>query len=179
MQAIDCIVHYGISNGTSEVAFTPSGAVSRWQMALFLMRQLQVHGVALPAAADHGFTDIGSYNLATRDAINQLAQFGITKGSGIGIFSPSDSISRWEMALFLVRFVSVVGIPAADLVGSSGFTDMGSFDSETKAAVDQLVEMGIAAGTSSATFDPSGDVLRWQMALFLTRVLAKDGIVPN
>jgi hypothetical protein len=179
VQAIDCIVHYGISNGTSDLTFNPTGPVSRWQMALFLIRQVQVHGVALPAATDHGFVDIAGYNLATRDAINQLAQLGITRGAGMGIFSPSDSISRWEMALFLIRFASVVGIPPSEVVGSAGFMDMGPFDAETRAAVDQLVQYGIAAGTSSSTFEPAGHVLRWQMALFLTRMLARDGIVPS
>jgi S-layer family protein len=179
VQAIDCIVHYGISNGTSDLTFNPTGPVSRWQMALFLIRQAQVHGVGLPAATDHGFTDIAGYNLAIRDAINQLAQLGITRGAGMGIFSPSDSMSRWEMALFLIRFASVVGIPPSESVGSAGFTDMGSFNEETRAAVDQLVQYGIAAGTSSSTFEPAGHVLRWQMALFLTRMLARDGIVPS
>ena len=67
----------------------------------------------------------------------------------------------------------------SDVPDSAGFTDLSSFNSETTTAVDQLVELGIAAGTSATTFEPSNDVLRWQMALFLTRVLAVDGIVPS
>ena len=179
IQAIDCIFGYGISNGTSDVNFTPTGTVTRWQMALFLIRQVQVHGAVLPTATDQGFTDLGSYNQTTQDAINQLAQLGITQGTGNGTFSPGEAISRWEMALFLVRFVTAIGVTMSDAPASAGFTDLSSFDAETTTAIDQLVELGIAAGTSTTTFEPSNDVLRWQMALFLTRVLAVDGIVPS
>ena len=179
IQAIDCIAQYGISNGTSDVTFTPSGTVPRWQMALFLIRQLQVHGVALPAAIDHGFTDVGAFDQETRDAINQLAQLGITQGTGNGTFSPSDPVSRWEMALFLIRFVSAVGVALPDPPASAGFTDLASLNAQTVVAIDQLVQLGLALGTSTTTFDPLSDVLRWQMALFLTRVLAVDGIVPS
>jgi hypothetical protein len=178
VQAIDCIFQYGISNGTTDSTFAPTGNVTRWQMALFLMRQVQTHGVALPAATDQGFTDIGSHDQATRDAINQLAQLGITQGTGNGNFSPDDAISRWEMALFLVRFVGAIGITTSDGAPSAAFMDLSAFNSETRDAIDQLVELGIAAGTSSTTFEPSNDVLRWQMALFLTRVLAVDGSRP-
>jgi hypothetical protein len=148
-------------------------------MALFLIRQVQVHGVSLPNAIDQGFTDISGYDQATRDAINRLGQLGITRGTGPGTYSPSDPVSRWEMALFLVRFVSLVGVSVPETVGVAVFTDMKPFDARTRAAVDQLVGLGIAAGTSPTTFDPSNDVLRWQMALFLTRILAVDGIVPS
>jgi len=178
VQAIDCIFQYGISHGTTDSTFAPTGTVTRWQMALFLMRQVQTHGVALPAATDQGFTDLAGHDQATRDAINQLAQLGITQGTGSNTFSPDDAISRWEMALFLVRFVGAIGVTTPDVAPSAGFTDLSSFNAETAAAVDQLVELGIAAGTSSTTFEPSNDVLRWQMALFLTRVLAVDGSRP-
>jgi hypothetical protein len=148
-------------------------------MALFLIRQVQVHGVVLPTVTDQGFTDLGSHGQTTQDAINQLAQLGITQGTGNGTFSPDEAISRWEMALFLIRFVATIGVTMPDAAEPAGFTDLSSLDAETISAIDFLVELGIAAGTSTTTFEPSNDVLRWQMALFLTRVLAVDGIVPS
>ena len=83
------------------------------------------------------------------------------------------------MALFLIRFVSVVGVALPDPPASAGFTDLASLNAQTIVAIDQLVQLGLALGTSTTTFDPMSDVLRWQMALFLTRVLAVDGIVPS
>jgi hypothetical protein len=179
IHAIECISHYGISNGTAALAFTPSGTVTRWQMALFLTRQVQVHGVVLPTAVDQGFVDIGAHNQETQDSIDQLAQLGITQGAGEGTFSPDAPVSRWEMALFLARFLEVVGVPLPTVATTGAFNDLAHLDPETVTAVDQLFDLGVAAGTSTTTFAPSNDVLRWQMALFLTRVMAVDGIVPS
>ena len=178
-RAIQCLSHYGISNGTSDLTFSPGGTVTRWQMALFLVRQVQVHGVVLPSAVDQGFADIGGHDQETRDAINQLAQLGITHGTGGDTFSPGEAVSRWEMALFLVRFLGAAEVPLATLSTTGAFDDLGQMDAETVTAIDQLFTLGVAAGTSTTTFEPSHDVLRWQMALFLTRVMALDGVVPS
>ena len=179
IQAIDCIFGYGVSKGTSPVSFEPSGTVTRWQMSLFLTRQLRVHGVVLPSAIDQGFVDVGGLGQETKDAIDQLAQLGITRGTGGGTFSPGEAVSRWEMALFLVRFLGVAGVPLPTLSAKGVFNDLAQMNSETATAIDQLVALGVAAGTSTTTFEPATPVFRWQMALFLTRVLAMDGIVPS
>jgi hypothetical protein len=179
IQAIDCIFGYGVSKGTTQETFAPSGTVTRWQMSLFLTRQLRVHGVVLPSAIDQGFVDVGGLGQETQDAIDQLAQLGITRGTGGGTFSPGEAVSRWEMALFLVRFLGVAGVPLPTLSTTGPFNDLAQMDTETATAIDQLVALGVAVGTSTTTFDPSTAVLRWQMALFLTRVMALDGIVPS
>jgi hypothetical protein len=179
VQAIDCIFGYGVSTGTTQVTFAPRGTVTRWQMSLFLTRQLQVHGVVLPSPIDQGFVDVGGLGQETRDAIDQLAQLGITHGTGGGDFSPGEAVSRWEMALFLVRFLGVAGVPIPTQSTTGPFSDLAQMDTETVTAIDHLVALGVAAGTSTTTFEPSSAVLRWQMALFLTRVLALDGIAPG
>ncbi len=45
--------------------------VERWQMALFLTRQAEVHGLTLPSGADQGFTDLAGVPAAAVTAINQ------------------------------------------------------------------------------------------------------------
>jgi hypothetical protein len=179
IQAIDCLAQYGISNGTSSLTFTPDGTVTRWQMALFLIRQVQVHGVVLPMAVDQGFVDLDGHNQETHDAIDQLAQLGITRGTGSRTFSPDEAVSRWEMALFLVRFLDAAGVSIPTLSTAGPFDDLAQMDIETTTAIDQLAALGVAAGTGTTTFEPSNAVLRWHMALFLTRVMALDGIVPS
>ena len=52
---------------------------------------------------DMGYADIGSYDLATQQAINQLSQLGIAKGTSTTSFSPANNVLRWQMALFLAR----------------------------------------------------------------------------
>jgi hypothetical protein len=70
-----------------------------------------------------------------------------------------------------------VSIPTLSTAGP--FDDLAQMDIETTTAIDQLAALGVAAGTGTTTFEPSNAVLRWHMALFLTRVMALDGIVPS
>jgi hypothetical protein len=175
--AINCLVHYEISNGTSATTYSPAGEVSRWQMALFLTRQAEVHGVTLPDGSAQGFTDIGGFNAETQLAINQLAQLDITKGTSATTFSPNDVVTRWQMALFITRLVEAAGVTLPS-GAAQGFTDIAGLDAETQTAINQLAQLDIADGTSATTYSPLASTLRWQMALFLTRTLAADGITP-
>jgi hypothetical protein len=175
--AIDCVAHYGIAKGTSATTFSPNNDVLRWQMALFLTRSVSALGVSLPSGVSQGFTDIGSFDAATQTAINQLKQLAITQGTSLTTFTPNGTVPRWQMALFLTRLLTEVGITLPS--GSSqGFTDIGSLDAATQTAINQLKQLGITQGTSSTTFTPSGIVPRWQMALFLARSVDAGGGSP-
>lgn len=178
VQAIDCLVFYDISKGTSATTYSPSNSVARWQMALFLTRQAAVHGIVMPDGSDQGFTDISGFDAETQKAINQLAQLDITKGTSATTFDPNGTVTRWQMALFVTRLVTKAGLTLGD--GSSqGFTDIGGLDADTQKAINQLVQLGVSNGTSATTFAPLANTLRWHMALFLTRTLAAGGVAPS
>ena len=74
VDAIDCVAHYGITQGTSSTTFSPNTSVLRWQMALFLVRAASALGQTLPSGANQGFVDIAGFDTATQTAINQLKQ---------------------------------------------------------------------------------------------------------
>ena len=78
--AIDCLAYYGITRGTAPNIFTPDSPVTRWQLALFLVRAAPLAGISLSPPVDHGFQDIGGLGSTAQDAINQLASLGITRG---------------------------------------------------------------------------------------------------
>jgi hypothetical protein len=177
VDAIDCLVHYGITQGTSATTFSPNGSVTRWQMALFLTRQAVDHGLALGDGATQGFTDISGLDAATQTAINQLKQLGITSGTSATTFDPNGLVSRWQMALFMTRLAVKAGFTLGT-GADQGFTDLTGLDAATVTAINQAKQAGIADGTSATTFVPFANTLRWHMALFLTRVLAVDGVVP-
>jgi hypothetical protein len=179
IHAINCLADYGISTGTTASTFSPNVTIPRWQMALFLVRQAGVHGVALPTPVDQGFTDIGSFDQATRDAINRLASLGITTGTSPTTFSPNGHVSRWQMAIFLVRLSIRVGIPVPTVPPDAGFVDISDLNDPTQVAINALAIIDITKGTSATEFSPNLAVTRWQMAIFLTRVLQVGGIVPT
>lgn len=178
IDAIDCVAYYGIALGTSATTFSPNVNVARWQMALFLTRSLTALGVALPSGADQGFTDITGFAATTRTAINQLKQLNITQGTSLTTFGPNGTVPRWQMALFLTRFLVRVGVTLPSGV-SQGFNDITGFDTSTQAAINQLRQLGISLGTSTTTFAPNLEVARWQMALFLARSVDTAGGVPH
>ncbi|MFO7547445.1 MAG: S-layer homology domain-containing protein [Acidimicrobiia bacterium] len=175
--AINCLAFYEITKGTTATTYSPSLAVARWQMALFLTRQAEVHGVTLPDGSPQGFTDIGAYPASTQIAINQIAQLGISIGTSATTFSPADNVTREQMALFLARLLgAVTTLPATP--PDAGFTDIVGLPAPSQLAINQLAAVGVVAGTSATTYSPALETLRWQMALFLTRTLAADGITP-
>ncbi len=179
VDAINCIADYGISTGTTATTFDPFADVQRWQMALFLTRQAEIHGVTLPDGSDQGFVDILAGLPATAvKAINQTAQLGLSTGTTATTFDPFAPVERWQMALFLTRLITAAGLTLPD-GADQGFVDiLAGLPATAVKAINQLGELDIADGTTATTFDPFGAVERWAMALFLTRVLAADGITP-
>jgi hypothetical protein len=174
--AINCIKAFGITQGTTATTYSPNDTVARWQMALFLVRQAADHGITIPAAASQGYTDISGLPQATQDAINQVTQLGISKGTTSSTFSPNDGVTRWQMALFLRRLAGLAGVTVTDDPAHNQFTDIGAYTAEIQAAINFLADGHIALGTGGSIYDGNALVSRWQMALFLTRVLAADGI---
>ena len=141
-------------------------------------------GIEAPRASDQGFTDLGGLQSTTRNAINQLADLGITKGKSASTFSPHGVVTRKQMALFLARFLEVapVGVGGFDIgdvySDDDEFRDIGNFPRVTHEAILKLFEMGVTTGTSATRFSPDQPVTRAQMALFITRMLAHTNARP-
>ena len=94
--AINRVAKAGIATGCSETAYCPADAVTRGQMATFLSRAL-----ALPAPSTDYFSD--DNGTAHEDAINRIAEAGITPGCSATRFCPNGIVSRQQMAAFLFR----------------------------------------------------------------------------
>ena len=124
------------------------------------------------ATEDAGFTDMdGNFG---EDAANCLAHYGITVGTSEGVFSPSDSITRLQMALFLTRAAGPAGIELDD-PEDQGFSDIGGLTDVIQNAINQVVDADIMTGNGNM-FNPTGGVSRKDMAVFLDAFLAAAGI---
>ena len=174
LEAVDCLVHYGISNGTTATTFSPFAEVPRWQMAVFLVRTAQALGIGLPDGGGSRFIDIGSLSSEIQRSIRQLAQLGITAGDGPDTFGPSEPVTRWQMAIFLDRLLAGVGI-ALPVGITAVFNDLGGLSPEALSAISHLVGLGIVVGTGPATFSPGASIPRWEMALLVARTLNVGG----
>ena len=92
----------GITGGCSNGNFCPSSAVTRDQMAVFLLRAKHGSSYVPPPPSGTLFADIPSDHWAAA-WIEQLATEGVTGGCGGGNYCPSTVVTRDQMAIFLVR----------------------------------------------------------------------------
>jgi len=125
------------------------------------------------AAADAGFGDVSSGH-AHGAAIDCLAHYGITLGTSEGVFSPGASVTRRQMALFMVRAAGVAGVVFDDAV-DQGFTDVGSEGEAVRDAIDRVAAAGILTGVDGL-FRPGDAVTRGEMAVAVINLLALDGV---
>jgi hypothetical protein len=99
--AIVAVAEAGIASGYPDGSFLPGNSVTRGQMATFLARAF-----ALPAAStSSSFTDIAGNTHEA--AILSVEQAGIAGGYSDGTFRPGASVTRAQMATFLVRAAMV------------------------------------------------------------------------
>ena len=203
--AVDCIKYYGITSGTTATTYSPTDSVTRWQMALYMTRLLDVANVTLGSGADQGFTDISGKSAEIQTAVNQIKQAGITVGKTATTYAPDDNVSRQEMAMFIERMLDnlaagpggvsenelVSGLAttyinsncgsAAACTGKYNYTDIdsGSVTVEASNAIKELFTLNIHDGVSATTFSPDADMTRAAMATFLTAALAHTNVRPE
>ena len=96
----------GITSGCGSNTFCPEDAVTRAQMAVFLLRARHGSSYIPPNVVDSGFSDVPA-NYWVKNWIAQLAAEGITSGCGGGNFCPDNAITRAQMAVFLVKAFSL------------------------------------------------------------------------
>lgn len=92
----------GITSGCGNGLYCPDGIVSRDQMAIFLLRAAHGSGYVPPLGSGSLFGDVPSGYWAGA-WIEELVAEGIAAGCGNGNFCPTASVTRDEMAVFLVR----------------------------------------------------------------------------
>jgi hypothetical protein len=161
---INAIAAAGITAGCGYRLYCPSRAVTRAEMATFLVRAL-----GLTVAASGPFVDIAGN--PHEQSINAIAAAGITAGCGTGRFCPNDPVRRDQMATFLVRAFELA--PGT----GSGFVDV--IGNPHAADIAAIAAAGITAGCAPGLYCPAAPVARDQMGSFLTRALHLLPIYPR
>ena len=97
-----------------------------------------------------------------------MSALGVAQGTADRMFSPSEPVTRAQMATFLARTWEAAGRTCPDDTGPS-FDDVPA-DSTHAVGIGCIAALGITSGTAAGTFSPSGTVTRAQMATFLARL---------
>ncbi len=99
---IEALKNDGVTSGCAPSLYCPDASTTRAEMAIFLLRSKHGASYAPPAATGTMFTDVPSSYWAAR-WIEQLANEGITSGCGPNLYCPNATVTRAQMAVFLVR----------------------------------------------------------------------------
>lgn len=164
---IEWLAAEGITSGCGDGRFCPHGAVTRGQMASFLVRMF---GYRSQPATDPFRDDNSNIHEAN---INRVYAAGITVGCASDRICPDGAVTRGQMATFLAR---ALGLRYG--AGSDHFADDDGSKHETN--LDRLFFAGITRRCASSTdrVCPNGTVTREQMAAFLHRSTYAQPIGP-
>ena len=159
----------GITSGCGGGNFCPTSPVRRDQMAVFLLKS--EHGASyLPPACSGVFADVPCPS-AFADWIEQLAAEHVTSGCGNGNYCPDSSVTRAQMAVFLLKTSLGSSYSPPPATGIFGDVPIGSFAADF---IEDLYHRNITGGchTSPLLYCPDNPVLRQQMAILIVRGFA-------
>jgi hypothetical protein len=154
----------GVTSGCGGSAYCPDAAVTRDQMAVFLLRAKDGSGYLPAACTTAPFGDVPVNSPFCR-WIRELVSRGVTGGCGGGNYCPTGAVTRAAMSVFLL--VTLEGpayqppacttAPFGDVPASSPYCRW----------IRELVGRGITAGCGNGNFCPDAPVTRGQMGVFL------------
>ncbi len=102
--------------------------------------------------------------------IGCIVYYGITSGTGDGSrFSPTRSVTRWQMALFMARAVEAAGVDLP--TAQPSFEDLDELGDSTVEAIGTVSTLGIMEGRNRQKFSLNAAVRRDEMAVHLVRML--------
>ena len=143
-------------------SFCPNGAITRKEMAQFLLLAKNGASYTPPPCTTATFSDVPCSNPYAA-WIYEIAREGITSGCATGVFCPDGTVTRSQMSVFLMV---ARGFPAAPCPPSS-FADVPT-SSPFCGWINQVAAKGITAGCGGGNFCPESLVLRGQMSVFLS-----------
>ncbi|MFJ6210934.1 S-layer homology domain-containing protein [Lysinibacillus sp. NPDC092081] len=143
----------GIMNGYPDSTFRPEQNVTRAQAAIMLVRSL---GITTKEQAP--FTDIASYDVGTQSEIAAAYAYGLIKGTN-GKFNPGLPVTRAQLALMISRAYEHKQKQPYAVKGKAPFSDIASYNEETKHAITMLYELDIVRG-NEGQFSPEAPTKR-------------------
>jgi parallel beta-helix repeat protein len=99
--SIGCIAALKVTTGTSPTSYSPSSAVTREQMAAFIAR-LYTRLTGETCTGSNPFDDVPRSSFAYT-SVACIYGLGITTGTSPTSYSPSDTVTREQMAAFVAR----------------------------------------------------------------------------
>jgi hypothetical protein len=161
---VEAILHKNVTSGCAATTYCPASATTRGQMAVFVLAARSPVVYTPPACgATPMFSDVPVSSPFCR-WVEELARRGVTSGCAPGLYCPTATVTREQMAVFVLRTLDpslnppACGTPVfADVPASSAFCPW----------IEDLVRRRVVTGCGAGNFCPTAAVSREQMAVFL------------
>ncbi len=162
--AVVMVARNGVTAGCGGGNYCPTTSVTRAQMAVFLLKSKLGEAHVPPPATGTVFLDVPQGSFAA-DWIEELASLGVTGGCGGGNYCPDASVTRAQMAVFLLKTLLGSGYVPPTATGTV-FADVniGDFAADW---IEDLADRGITGGCGGGNYCPGAPNTRGQMAVFL------------
>ena len=166
--AVNYVTLTGLMNGTGD-GFSPNLAINRGMMVTVLYRMAGSPEVT----AENPFTDVPADTWYT-DAVIWASENDITAGTSETTFSPTNSLTREQLATFFYRFADFENPDPIEITGDlTGFTDADQVASYATDAMKWAIGEGLISGTTETTLSPKATATRAQVATILMRYPAE------
>ncbi len=163
---VETVFRAGITAGCGAGAFCVADAVTRAQMAVFLLKA--EHGSSYVPPDCTGIFDDVTCPSQFADWIERLSVEGITAGCGGDNYCPNNPVRRDQMAVFLLKALNgSAHVPPTCTGVFEDVTCPGSFTDW----IEELYGEGITGGCSTVPllYCPGSSNTRGQMAVFLVK----------
>ena len=152
------IAGLGITTGTTPTTYSPNDPVIRAHMALFLTRLYKAVAGSDAPAGDTEFTDIGERGAEQQAAIGQIFALGVTTGTTDTTYSPSNNVTREQMASLVARLYRV--LPEADSAEAPGAPT--GVEVAVSGEDGDALDVSWTAPEESGSSDVTGYVVQWK-----------------
>ena len=170
---IETLFHKGVTGGCAGGGYCPVNPVTRAQMAVFLLKSRFGSAHVPPPCTGTVFTDVPCTGGPFDPWIEELAALQVTGGCGGGNYCPNATVTRKQMAVFLLKTREGASYDPPDCTGifadvpctpGTGFSDW----------IEELYTRQITGGcsTNPLSYCPDNPNNRGQMAVFLSKTFS-------
>ncbi|WP_413372753.1 S8 family serine peptidase [Paenibacillus taichungensis] len=166
-EAIKSLSAKHVLTGKTETAFDPQGQTTRAEFAALIVRSLglEAKGNELP------FGDV-SKDAWYADSVAAAYQAGLVQGIANDKYAPTQTISRVEMAVLMMRAYEYQTQSNHTKSAKAGYTDEANIASWAKEAVNKASELGVMKGSTGGEFKPKNNATRAETAQTVHNLLS-------
>ncbi|MBQ6789716.1 MAG: family 43 glycosylhydrolase [Clostridia bacterium] len=168
----------GVMKGQSETKFAPMVTMSRSEFVMLLYR---ITGVTETGFADElkKFAD-GETDEWYSEAMGWGVKRGLIKGMDDNTVRPAQTVTRAELAVMIVRYLSYRGITLPDAADEVTFTDDAKIADWAREQIYTCQIWGIFKGDDAGNFNPANKATRAEGATIILRLTkSADEVIEN